>query len=126
MAAKHEEDIRQLKQETEEAIRNRDVELQETLAEVQRGKEEELQRLINEQEAMRADRREEMRRVEQQFNDQIYRLEQDRKEREAQIQALEARLTSERADSDRRVQEGSGKGRRCNQAHDSQARDFKV
>jgi chromosome segregation ATPase len=72
-------------------------------------KEQELNRLINEQEAMRADRREEMRRMTQQFNDQILRLENERKEREIQVEALTERLMSERADSDRRILEAMAK-----------------
>jgi len=109
MAKKHEEALKQLRLEMEIAIRDRDVELQETLAEMQKEKEEQLNRLINEQEAMRADRREELRRMTQQHNDQLLRLEADRKEREVQVAALEARLTSERADSERRIQEAMAK-----------------
>ena len=100
---KHDADMAQLKREMEEARRSGEVELQETLRELQREKEAQVNRLLNEQEAMKADRREEMRRLTQAFNDQIFRLEMERKERENRVRQLEERLTDERADSERRI-----------------------
>ena len=43
--------------------------------------------------------------MEQQFQDTLFRLVEDRKERDAQIARLEARLTSDRADFDKRFRE---------------------
>ena len=102
---KHDADMAQLKSEMEEARRSGEIELQETLHELQKEKEVQVNRLINEQEAMKADRREEMRRLTQEFNDQIFRLEQERKERDNRVRSLEARLTDERADSERRIRQ---------------------
>jgi len=43
--------------------------------------------------------------MEQYFNDQLLRLERDRKAREVQVEELEKRLSDERADSEKRLQE---------------------
>jgi len=61
--------------------------------------------LQNEQESLRADRREEVRRLEQHFKDQLPRLERDRKEREKEIDDLESRMVQERLASESRIQE---------------------
>ncbi|KAG5758565.1 hypothetical protein H9Q72_013300 [Fusarium xylarioides] len=63
-----------------------------------------MRRLESEQAALHADRREQQRRMEQAFNDQLVRLERERKAREAKIQDLETRLSTERADANERFQ----------------------
>ena len=99
----HFTDMARLKGEMEEARRSGEIELQETLQQLQKEKELQVNRLLNEQEAMKADRREEMRQLTQDFNDRISRLEMERRERDFRVQQLEENLTGEKADSGRPV-----------------------
>ncbi|ORY17907.1 hypothetical protein BCR34DRAFT_621585 [Clohesyomyces aquaticus] len=105
LTAKHAEDLKRLQSDMEQAIKDRDVQLQQTIAEMQDEKRALIRRLENEREALQADRREELRALEQKFNDQLHRLERDRKEREAELDDLEARLARERLDSDTKLHE---------------------
>ena len=105
MAERHGLEIAALENKMTRAIADRDVELQGILDLERKEKEKELARMQREQLAMERDRSEDMRRMEQAFQDQLLRLVEDRKEREAQLQKLQEELTLERADSNRRVQE---------------------
>ncbi|KAF1995078.1 hypothetical protein P154DRAFT_446313 [Amniculicola lignicola CBS 123094] len=105
LAANHASELRKLQEDMEQAIKDRDEDLQKTISEMQDEKREMIGRLENELEALQADRREEMRAMEQRFNDQLHRLEKERRERDEEIDGLEARLARERLDSDSRLQE---------------------
>ncbi|KAH7161173.1 hypothetical protein EDB81DRAFT_924557 [Dactylonectria macrodidyma] len=93
-----------IRQEKEQAIKDRDVQLEEMLEKLEQEKEHFMRRLESEQAALHADRREQQRRMEQAFNDQLLRLERERKARERQIEDLETRLSTDRADSNERFQ----------------------
>nr|RBQ89673.1 hypothetical protein FVER53263_13652 [Fusarium verticillioides] len=85
----HQAQLNSIREEKEQAIKDRD---------------QFMRRLESEQAALHADRREQQRRMEQAFNDQLVRLERERKAREAKIQDLETRLSTERADANERFQ----------------------
>jgi len=104
LAEQHQQELVALEEKMKKALRDRDAEMQEVLAMERREKEKELVRMQREQTALERDRSEDMRRMEQAFQDQLLRMVEERKERDAQILKLEQQLTLERADSDRRVQ----------------------
>jgi hypothetical protein len=104
LAKQHQEELRALEAKMDDAERRNDVKLQELLAFERREKEKELTRMQREQLAMERDRSEDMRRMEQSFQDQLLRLVEERKGRESQIAALERQLTQERAETTQRFE----------------------
>ncbi|KAJ9610386.1 hypothetical protein H2200_005163 [Cladophialophora chaetospira] len=104
LAKQHKEELRALEAKMDDAERRNDVKLQEMLVTERREKEKELTRMQLEQMAMERDRSEDMRRMEQTFQDQLLRLVEERKDRESQIAELERQLTQERAESTKRFE----------------------
>jgi hypothetical protein len=77
LTAKHAEDLKRLKLQIEQAKRDHDTELQAITEKMQKDKQAIIDSLADEQEALNADRREELRRVEQSFSDQMLRLQRE-------------------------------------------------
>lgn len=104
LRAAYQAQLDSIRQEKEQAIRDRDVQLEEMLEKLEKEKKQFMRHLESEQAALHADRCEQQRRMEQAFNDQLLRLERERKARERKIEDLETRLSTERADSNERFQ----------------------
>ncbi|KAF9765174.1 hypothetical protein IL306_002584 [Fusarium sp. DS 682] len=100
----HQAQLNSIRQEKEQAIKDCDVQLEKMLDKLEQEKQQFMRRLESETASLHADRREQQRRMEQAFNDQLIRLERERKAREAKIQDLETRLSTERADANERFQ----------------------
>ncbi len=112
LTARFERELKALQEEKEQARREHDIHLQELLGKMEAEKQELLIHLESEQAALHADRREQERRMEQFFNDQLLRLKREGKAREQKIEELESRLSDERADSERRFQEAMAESNR--------------
>ncbi|KAK3367253.1 hypothetical protein B0T24DRAFT_651556 [Lasiosphaeria ovina] len=112
LRAAYQEQMESLREEKERAIRDHDEQMQEALESMEAEKHKFIRQLESEQAALQADRREERRKMEQAFNDQLRRLERERKARDGKVEELEARLSTERADSNRHFQDAMAESSR--------------
>lgn len=119
----HQAKIEQVHKDMEEALKQRDYEMQEIIEERSRQLEDEISRVHRQQEQLKADRRAETRRLENQFDNAMYELKARNEELEQTVEDLRgdsSQRKRERVAQDQRLIELESEVRRRQQEREAQ------